>query len=180
MTPASSGWPGSALLQASAYRSWLVTPGSLTQRLGEHCDTLTVRRLFQGLQRPFHDEAGCVGLTASRYAHVREVLLVADGVPVVFAHSITAPESLRGAWRALSRLGERPLTLTLFGDRRVTRGALAFRVLDRRHPLHRRVAELGLEPPVLLWARRSQFLREDCALLVTEVFLPAVLTMRER
>src|SRR5262245_66686565 len=101
---ACSGWHESPPLGAGEYRTWLVAPGSLTQRLGEHCDKLTVRRLFQGLQRPVHDEATCVGLIASRYAHVREVLLVADGVPVVFAHSITAPESLRGAWRALGRL----------------------------------------------------------------------------
>jgi len=120
-----------------------------------------------------------VDLIARHYAHVREVLLVADGVPVVFAHSITAPASLRGAWRALGRLGERPLTATLFGDRRVMRGPLAFRALDERHPLHRRVAELGLELPARLWARRSQFLRHDRPLLVTEVFLPAVLALAD-
>jgi chorismate--pyruvate lyase len=132
--------------------------------------------VFQGLRRPLRDEAALVRVAGHRLAHVREVVLVADGTPVVFAHSVVAAGDLRGPWRALGHLGEQPLASALFADPRVTRGALEFRRIDARHPLHARAAELGLEVADALWARRSTFRRDGRPLLVTEVFLPAIAT----
>jgi chorismate--pyruvate lyase len=118
-----------------------------------------------------------VGLRSERLAHVREVVLLADDVPVVFAHSIVAPDDLKGAWRSIGRLGNRPLAAALFADPRVRRYALEYRRIDRRHPLHARLKDASVVLPPMLWARRSLFRLRGRPLLVTEVFLPAILAL---
>jgi chorismate--pyruvate lyase len=50
--------------------------------------------------------------------------------------------------------------------------------VDRRHPLYRHAAVHVDAPPRALWARRSLFSLENHPILVTEVFLPALLEPR--
>jgi chorismate--pyruvate lyase len=157
------------------WRTWLTDQGSLTRRLRGLCPGFRVRRLRQGTARPQHDERAVLALPAGRSALVREVLLLCDATPLVFAHSIVPLASLHGPWHALALLGQRPLGEALFADPKVERHPLEFRRLDPRHPLHRRAcADTGaaLGP---LWARRSLFALHAHPLLVTEVFLPALL-----
>ena len=162
------------------YRPWLGDRGSLTARIAARCREFHVQRVFQGLRRPHCDEAALVGLHSGRLAHVREVVLLADDVPVVFAHSIVPPEDLRGAWRSLGRLGCRPLASALFANPRVLRAPLEYQRIARRHPLLECVAESGLVARPTLWARRSLFYLGTRPLLVTEVFLPAILELNAR
>jgi len=154
---------------------WLVSAGSLTARITAHLGPMRVDVRFQGARRPARDEARLIGLSEKRLAHVREVVLSVDGRPLVFAHSIATPRDLRGAWRAVTRLGTRPLAAALFADRRVQREALQFCHIGRHHYLYKRVQNAGLAPPSALWARRSLFEFRGKPLLVTEVFLPSIL-----
>src|SRR5690606_34363679 len=129
------------------------------------------RLLFQRRRRAFPDERFMAG-PLRRLALVREVILACGAVPVVFAHSIARPRDLRGPWRALSRLGNRPLGEALFHDPRVRRHPLRYRRLTLRDPLHARACRLlGRRLPAV-WARRSLFEFRGAPLLVTEVFLP--------
>ena len=79
-------------------------------------------------------------------------------------------------WPFFSALGERSLGTTLFGDPQVRRGALQFARLRKEHPLVQRacaaLAVKSLDEP--LYARRCLFRRKSGALLVTEIFLPAL------
>jgi chorismate--pyruvate lyase len=158
----------------AALRPWLTDGASLTARLAARCNRLNVRVLRQGLVRPAGDERRMIGSAAGRLAWVREVLLLADGVPVVFAHSILAPTSLRGHWRIAAGIGGRPLGAALFADPRIRRGTLHARRLDGRHPLHRAATRALGDALPALWARRSCFFRAGHPLLVTEVFLPGI------
>lgn len=155
-------------------RPWLTDPGSLTARLAARCAQLRVRVLRQATALPNEDERRLIGLPRGRRAWLREVLLVADGRPVVFAHSAIAPRDLRGPWRMAAGMGGRPLGAALFADPRIARGALHCERLDAAHSLHRRTQEaVGTALPAL-WARRSRFLHRGRPLLVTEVFLPTL------
>ena len=104
---------------------------------------------------------------------------MADGEPVVFAHTVL-PRAPRGPFcRWLGRLGERSLGALLFAHPGFARGPLHCRRLDARHPLYARaMAALGLDatPPTAppLWARRSCFTYDAQRVLVTEVFHPAI------
>lgn len=169
----------STLVGRQPYRPWLNDNGSLTAALKSRCPALQVRRLRQGLARPHADERALLGLAPKAYALIREVLLLCDERPLVFAHSVIPRAGLSGPWRSLSRLGNQPLGAALFADPRISRQPLQFRRLDQRHPLYRSaVCHLSSRPP-WLWARRSVFCRDGYPILVTEVFLPEVLHLND-
>lgn len=160
---------------------WLGERGSLTARIRAHCSAFHLRRLGQGQQRPHADEMGLLALPHGRYAWVREVLLLADGVPVVYAHSVARPEVLRQAWRLLVRIGGRPVGDAVFARPLSRRGAIRVCFLRAGHPLQRAAcARAGLPPATRLWARRSAFVHAGQALWVTEVFLPHITGLRRQ
>jgi len=158
-------------------RHWLLDRGSLTRRIQSRCDRFRVEVLSQRIAAVDRDECAVIGVRAGASCVVREVGLNCGQRPVVFAHSVAARCALRGPWRMLSTLGARPLGSALFADPRIKRHALRFRQLNPRHELYRRACELFERPPACLWARRSLFVRRGSRLLVTEVFLPAILEL---
>ncbi|MBV2236009.1 MAG: chorismate lyase [Sterolibacterium sp.] len=161
-------------------RLWLSDEGSLTARLRTHSRCFEVRVLRQAVLPPLRDERAALGLGVREHARVREVVLMADGVPRVFAHSVLALGDARGPWCSLAGMGTRSLGALLFADRRIRRSPLAFRRLDARHPLYRaaiRAAGIRAESAPFLWARRSVFTRSGKSLMVCEVFLPEVFAL---
>ncbi len=162
-----------------ALRPWLTDPGSLTARIRARCGAFRVQVLAQRLAAPQRDEAQLLGLPAGELAWVREVLLRADGRPVVYARSVLPRHNLRGAWNLFHGIGARPLGAALFADPRIVRQPLACACLDARDArYHHAAAALpGEALPARLWARRSVFLLRGRALLVSEAFLPAILDL---
>ena len=163
--------------QAGAWRHWLTDRGSLTQRLQRASPAFRVIRLKQSAGRPNLDECGVLGLFPGRLAMVREVLLLNQETPLVFAHSIIPFTGLAGPWAELAGLGNRPLGAALFTNPRIQRQALEYQHLDRRHTLYRAAAQHLSATPRTLWARRSLFALHNSPILVTEVFLPATLKL---
>jgi chorismate--pyruvate lyase len=174
---AHGGWSPRVPPQAGAFRQWLFDRGSLTLRLQERCQRFRVQPTRQTLAQACLDERPLLGLRTRELAVVREVFLLCDGVPVVFAHSVVRVQGLRGGWHWLGRLGARPLGAALFADPRVQRLPLAFRAMGPRHPLFTRATATTGSVRRRLWARRSPFLLEGIPLLVTEVFLPGILEL---
>jgi chorismate--pyruvate lyase len=179
MKPASNWrrWHAHRPKDAALYRC-LRAQGSLTARLRAACRTFAVRCLRQGLARPERDVAREMRLPATRLVQVRDVLLLADGQPVVFART-HMPDRPRQAFdRCFAALGTRALGSVLFADPRIARGPLAFCRLDRRAPLYRAAeAALGFCLPRFVWARRSRFCLAGKDIWVSEVFLPALRTL---
>jgi len=173
-------WRRAPPAPGTVLHAWLADRGSLTARLVAASRVFAVRLLRQSLARPHPDEASAIGAPRRERVVTREVLLVCDGRPVVFAHSIVRRRHLRGAWRSLGALGARPLGAALFADPRVARHPLAFRRLGTGHPLYCAVARALARTPGELWARRSLFVFERAPLLVTEVFLPEILKRTRR
>ena len=158
-------------------RHWLCDKGSLTQRLQARCAQFQVVPLLTARARPNLDECSVLNLTPGVHAYVREVLLLCNDIPVVFAHSVLPCTSLRGAWNGISQLGSRPLGQALFSDHRIQRQALAYKNLHRDHPLFVSIARQHTLNERTLWARRSVFCLEARPLLVTEVFLPTITSL---
>lgn len=164
----------------AAMRDWLATPGSLTARLIAHSRHFRVQKLRQAGNACLADEAGAIGLARPRRVWEREVLLRCDGRPVVYAHTVVPMSASASDWPLFSALGERSLGTTLFHDPKVRRGELEFARLRPGHPLLARVqAALGGDIPAraTYFARRCVYRRRQGLLLVTEVFLPAVLDL---
>ncbi|MCX7626878.1 MAG: chorismate lyase [Methylophilaceae bacterium] len=151
------------------YRRWLIDKGSLTRRLQIRCARFNVAEITQHWAHPLPDESRLLHLRRGAKAWIREVKLRNGETDLVFARSILPRASLNGPWRKLRTLGGRPLGAVLFGDARVKRFPLSFCKLSERHPIARRIGRHGL------WARRSVFMRNGRAILVTEVFLPGLM-----
>lgn len=153
-------------------RDWLLDPSSLTRRLQERCaGRFRVRLDFQGWVRPALDECQALGLRRRPLALVREVHLLCDERPWVFARTVIPRSSLRGRERRLTHLGERPLGALLFADPRMQRGEVEVARIEpgtalHAHALGEQETEAG---PV--WGRRSVFWLGRRPLLVSEIFL---------
>lgn len=168
------GWLAHPHSLPRSLRAWLTDQGSLTQRLKSRCAAFRVDPLATGHARPNADEYALLGMVPGHRAYVREVMLLCNDVPVVFAHSVLPLPGLRGGWNGITRLGNRSLGETLFSGHRIARQPLAYRQLRHGHPLYRAaVRRLALDSRSL-WARRSVFCLNGHPLLVTEVFLPAI------
>jgi chorismate--pyruvate lyase len=141
------------------------------------CTDFRVKVLFQGLRSRDRDERFVFPHHGRARVLVREVFLCCGDTPVVFAHTVLRPSDLSGTWRSVARLGTRPLGAALFADPRISRFPLHQRKIGRHHELHKRIrASMGDLSPSL-WARRSLFLLHDSPILVTEVFLPEILSL---
>jgi chorismate--pyruvate lyase len=171
-------WKRLAPPHTNPWRPWLAWRGSLTWRITARARDFRVEVIRQGRHFPNADEYAMLGQPAHRRALVREVVLHANGSPVVLAHSIAAWRDHSGVWRGLRGLGNRPLAEALFADPLVTREALQFVRLDSRHPLWRRARSVFRRDFPSLVARRSRFFKHGRPLIVTEVFLPALLDLR--
>ena len=167
-----------AVVYGRHWARWAVGADSLTARLRAASSTFRVQLLGQQRAMPLRDEWRCLGMVGPAQTLVREVLLICDDIPVVYAHTIVHPRSVALDWPFLKALGTQPLGHSLFADPRVERGRFEFALLDGHHPLVRRgQAALGDAPmtgTARLPARRSVFRRGASAMLVTEVFLPTL------
>lgn len=177
-----AGWHGhvNAVNPPPALRHWLTGAGSLTAKLKAHSAAFRVQCLRQHSAPCLPDEAARIGLRRPGRAWQREVLLRCDEAPVVFAHTVVPLTASAADWPLFGALGERSLGSTLFGDPLVRRGALEYARLRPGHPLIRRaLAALGRRGAAdkMWFARRCLYRRRKGLLLVTEVFLPTVLTL---
>jgi chorismate lyase len=159
-------WGGTASIpiQNQELASWVLEPGSLTQRLRKRFGpAFTVRLLQQRLATPFQEEKRALQLQNGNRVIVREVALMAGEQPVILARSVLPEETIQFADPRLGRLGTQPLGDILFSRPDLQRLALQWtkgRIKGESNP-HRVVG------------RRSLYLLgEHSPLLVAEFFMP--------
>ena len=160
---------------------WLQEKGSLTQRVQSICSPVTsfnLRVIKHHFELPHRDELSLLNVPGR--VRTREVLLRNGSTALIFAHSIVSRADLAGAWACMDGIGDQSLGSVLFADPAVTRSELRFHCCNPNHPLYRKAVDYCAgppsEPPSELWARRAVFLRDNRPLVVTEVFLPVLLT----
>ncbi|QWD77459.1 chorismate lyase [Polynucleobacter sp. MWH-Svant-W18] len=160
------------------WQAWLSDTGSLTQKIekaiGQKLEVQVLRDCPQTLNS---DE--------SRYFHfrirrcrVREVLLCANGIPLVMAHSVIPTFSSSGSNHAVLRLGKKPLGAVLFAKTRKHSKAKPPRDiarLDKNSALWKRCFKNHPKITSPLWARRTLYRLKGHPILVNEIFLPALL-----
>ena len=152
------------------WRDWLSDTGSLTQRLLDASDgKLSVQIIRQCLDAPRLSERLALGLAPRRLALIREVILLGDGEPWVYARSVLPMTTLTGPLRKLRRLDNRPLGALLFQSPSMTREPVE--VACHNSANAKLPVVLGhIDAP--LWGRRSVFRLNRKPLLVSEIFLP--------
>lgn len=145
-------------------RPWLTTQYSITAKL-RHLGHLTVQVLDDSWQSPSPRERLRLGLKPRELARVRTVILHVDNEPVVYARSIIPARSLKGSWRYLSHLNDRPLGGYLYKSKALKRSPTEVTRLP---------AGMIQNCPEGLWARRSIFRQYGPGILVNEAFYPAI------
>jgi chorismate lyase len=161
----------------SAMQQWLSDSGSLTARLIELTGNgnFRVQVLRQIIGIPSLSERKILGMRKPQLALIREVVLMGNNQPWVFARSLLPLTSLTGSLRHLRKQTTRPLGAFLFSQPQLTRSTIAVAQISRDH-------DYLPEPLIadqLLWGRRSVFYVAQKPLLVSEVFLPALKTKIE-
>jgi len=157
--------------------SWLADTGSLTQRVKAACvGRFEVRLLRQTWGAPLPSERRILRGGLRGRVLIREVELLCDGAPRVFARTVIPFRSLSGAARQLGRLGVRPLGAVLFAHPATRRDKVEFARLSPADPLYAAaVAHLPGELPTVLWGRRTLYRYAGKPLLVNEIFLPGLI-----
>ncbi len=162
--------PAQALTTPEEWRSWLLHRGSLTLKLQqEFPGTFAVEVLRHDWGIPKPAERLALDLHDRTRASIREVLLICNGQPKVFARSILPVTSLQGRNRCLLQLKDRPLGEVLFADPNLKRGEIEVSSLAAR--LFNPYLSFDYEDHIS-WGRRSVFYLSGQPLLVSEFFLP--------
>lgn len=159
-----------------AVQSWVYETGSLTQRLRRsYGNTVKVTLLRQRWQLALLSEQRPLRLPGHRYALVREVLLSAQGTPLILARTVIPQATIQFAHNNLAHLGTRPLGEVIFAYPGLARRQLEvakIRPEQWRKPVQTLAA---IESPV--WGRRTVYALKNQQLLVSEFFLPGCLVL---
>ncbi len=161
--PALHWRPLAQLSPPAQVNRWLHDTGSLTRRL-QAIGQFRVRPQSQRIATPRAEEAWLLGLPCRQRALIREVLLTVDDEPVVFARSVLPLAALARQNRVLGHMARRSLGAELFK----APAALREQVWGARIQLP---ASIAAQP---CWGRQSRFRKRGKALLVSEIFLPAL------
>ncbi|WP_240615624.1 chorismate--pyruvate lyase family protein [Alteromonas facilis] len=148
--------------------NWLLDTGSLTERLQSMCRQFQVQVLCHQQQPQQTAGAG--------NPFIRDVLLLGDGQPWVFARSVI-PEAINNG--ELLDLGSQPLGQRIFNDPRFVRGefelcSLSYERLLAAMPQPYAAQLVPLHETSIhkLFGRRSSFTFLHYSMSVAEIFLP--------
>lgn len=160
------------------WQSWLSDTGSLTQKIeraiGQKLEVVVLLDCRQNLNS---DESRYFQFKIKR-CRIREVLLCTQGIPLVMARSIIPSASSNGSNHEVLRLGKKPLGAVLFAKTRMRSKKKPLREiarLDKQNILWKKCFQRYQKLPAVSWARRTLYQLKGRPLLVSEVFLPALL-----
>ncbi|MEZ5497831.1 MAG: chorismate lyase [Steroidobacteraceae bacterium] len=140
-------------------RSWLLTPGLMTERIRAACGERFRFRLrsqtvaAEGLEREIE------------FRHGHELWLLAR---------TRVPRVMLDAEPWLLELDAKPLGGTLAAHAGVRRAPPDFSLASPDDPLARHALAIAALAPQCLWQRRTRFVINDHAMILIEVFLPAI------
>lgn len=154
----------------SAVSTWLLDSGSLTQRLIRASNKhFQVQVISQKWQQAHFSERNLLGMATRELAIIREVALLCNAEPWVFARSVIPASSLTGHLRQLRRLKDSSLGQMLFRDPAMRRQPFQIAAIDgQSHQIPHFLRQTST-----LWGRRSRFELSGKPLMVSEIFLPA-------
>ena len=150
------------------FKDWLLSSSSLTKKLKAQCQHFEVKVLGEDTLSPFADE-----YPAQQQVWIREVLLVLDGVPWIFARTLIPGSLLEIKQQDFLGLGVRPLGELLYSKNEFTPGKIEVAHFEACSKIALLAASLDQDVNSELWGRRRYFEHAQEQLIVSEIFLPA-------
>ncbi len=156
-------------------KSWVYEPGSLTQRLRDYYgNKVAVTVLAQYWHMPFLSESRQLRLSAHRYVLIREVLMHANGKPLLLARTTIPQKTIKVAHRNLAHLGNRPLGEVIFSYPDLERVAMDITHIQPDAWTPQILSMVDMNPPA--WGRRTVYAIQQRTMLVSEFFLDEILS----
>jgi len=156
--------------------SWIYEKKSLTRRLRQHYgSSLTVEILFHRRKPAFLSECKLLKLPHQQYNLVREVLLHADGKPLILARTILPEQTIKIAKRNLSHLGTRPLGEVIFSYPQLERLELNTTCVSYETWNPELTGKIKVDQKI--WGRRTVYAIHKQKMLVSEFFLSGALEL---
>lgn len=157
----------------SALREWLLHSGSFMAKLVE-CGVQDARVdvVRQDWEIPDDHEREQLGMPAGTQALAREVMILSEKIPWMFARTIFPRETLTGEESQLADLKNRSLGSVIFNDPTLQRSEFEIACLAPGDNWYERAVKHFAGQEQELWGRRSVFSLQGKKLLLTEVFFP--------
>jgi chorismate--pyruvate lyase len=162
----------------SPWRTWLLHAGSFMQRLEQQgISDARIQLLKECWQCPEPEEGKLLEIAHQDHAFIREVFILSETKQWMFARTVIPQSTLTGEQQALAHLKNRSLGSFLFKDPTLQRSEFEIAFLQPGERWHSKVAQAVKNVLPDLWARRSLFFLQGKSLLLTEVFLPDIVTI---
>jgi chorismate--pyruvate lyase len=129
--------------------------------------------LFHQWRTPFLSERIQLDLPLHRYGLIREVMLHANGKPLLLARTIIPEETIKVAHRNLSHLGTRPLGEVIFSYPDLERITMDLTLIEPGTWTSKARQSANIDQPI--WGRRTVYAIQERPMLVSEFFLPEIL-----
>lgn len=169
-------WYCSSKIEFANIDNWLLHTGSLTERLKQNCQSFEVIVLGQE-QLPINQSEKKLLLDYTPFV-IREVLLVCDNQPWVFARSLL-PKNMLDEQTELTNLGNKPLGSIIFNNPEIARAPFEVAEFNQDSSIQALSRKLNQPEKKSLWGRRSLLSYQSHQLMVAEIFLPSSPAYRE-
>lgn len=166
-----------ALLDTSdiALHDFLFHEDSLTRFIQQRCEgEFNIELMSESLQLAMSDETQFLSLQSDEITFIRKSRLKCGDHAVVYARTIMPQKTIEGENQWLTKLGTKPLGDILFNDEKTCRTDMRYAKIPVDCELHKEATK-DLDISSELWGRQSLFYTDQQPLLITEIFLPAIL-----
>lgn len=158
-----------------AVHDFLFHEDSLTCFIKQRCSgDFSVELISESKQQALPDETQFLSIESEETTFIRRSRLKCGEQAVVYARTIMPQQTIEGENQWLTTLGTKPLGDVLFNDEKTYRADMRYAKIPVNCELHNEATK-DLDISFDLWGRQSLFYTAQQPLLITEIFLPAIL-----
>ena len=148
---------------------WLLDMKSLSYRIRNIAKLEIIPVETRGINI-FLNEKKVFGNIKSEHLYLREVLIYADKLPIMYARTVLPSKHLRGFWRKIKKLKNKPLADIVFEKKIVIRSDFKFKKPSNNDIFSKKIKKLNLKKTKILATRQSTFTNKNEKAVLTEVF----------
>ena len=152
---------------------WVKDKGSLSNKI-INIMPFRIKELKGRHIKAFNDEKVFFQKKNTGDLYIREALIFADKLPIVYARTVIPKKYLRGFWGRVKNLKNSPLSEIVFNKKCILRSNFVFKNLSDNDELIKRLNAYKIFERGRIMARKSVFNHRGQKALLTEVFLSSI------
>ncbi len=153
----------------SKLKFWLLDVKSLSYRI-RNIAKLEIIPVKKNASNIFQNEKKVFSGIKSEHLYLREVLIYADKLPIMYARTVLPSKYLRGFWHKIKKLNNKPLADIVFEKKMIIRSDFKFKKPSNNDSFSRKIKIFNLKNTKILATRQSTFKYKNEKALLTEVF----------